>query len=43
MLANFETIFDYHGNQVTKTTDFEISSRRTRVEQQFDSSFVFLC
>ena len=33
MLANFEIIFGYHGNQVTKTTDFE----------QFDSSFVFLC
>ena len=43
MVANFEIIFGYHGNQVTKTTDFEIPSRRTQVEQQFDSSYFFLC
>ena len=30
MLANFETIFGYHGNQVTKTTDFETPSLELR-------------
>ena len=33
MLTNFEKFFGYHGNQVTKTTGFEIPSHRTQVEQ----------
>ena len=43
LLANFGKIFGYHGNQITKTNDFEIASHRTLIVQQFDLSYVFLC
>ena len=33
MLATFEKIFGYHGDKVTKTTDFEIPSYRTHEVQ----------